>query len=160
MVHKILIFKSIFFIFLLFNNILNAKTIIGVPQIIDGDTIKINSNKIRLHGIDAPEIKQNCIFQKKEWPCGMQSTIELKKLINNQIIKCIINDTDIYNRYVAVCYLNELHINQVIVKNGWAVAYRYYSTDYIIQERYARENKLGIWKGKFENPYIFRKKNK
>ena len=47
-----------------------------------------------------------------------------------------------------------------MVKNGWALAYRYYSTDYIKEERYARENNLGIWRGEFEKPYIFRKKNK
>ena len=65
---KILIFK--FFLFLLFSScsIVNAKTIIGKAKIIDGDTININLNKIRLHGIDAPETKQNCIFQKKKWP--------------------------------------------------------------------------------------------
>ena len=39
------------------------KEITGYAKIIDGDTIKINSNKIRLHGIDAPETKQKC---KKE----------------------------------------------------------------------------------------------
>ena len=64
MVLKILIFKFIFYTFLLSNNILNAKTIIGVPQVIDGDTIRINSNKIRLHGMDAPETKQNYMVKK------------------------------------------------------------------------------------------------
>jgi endonuclease YncB( thermonuclease family) len=47
-----------------------------------------------------------------------------------------------------------------MVKNGWAIAYRYYSTDYILEEKYARENKLGIWKSKFLKPYQYRKNNK
>ena len=64
MAQKILIFNIIILILLLSNNILIAKTIIGAAIIIDGDTVHINSNKIRLHGIDAPEIKQNCIFKK------------------------------------------------------------------------------------------------
>ena len=160
MVHKILIFKIFFLILLLSNNILNAKTIIGKPKIIDGDTIHINKIKIRLHGIDTPEIKQKCTYKEEEWFCGKQASIELKKLINNQIIKCITNDIDIYNRYVAICFVNETNLNQLMVKKGWAVAYRYYSTDYIIEEKYARDNKLGIWKGEFEKPYIYRKKNK
>tara|TARA_B100001142_G_C14103223_1_gene566093 strand:- start:203 stop:682 length:480 start_codon:yes stop_codon:yes gene_type:complete len=159
MVHKILIFK-IFFLILLNCNILHAKTIIGEPKIIDGDTIHINKNKIRLHGIDAPETNQTCFFEKKEWLCGKQSTIELKKIVGNQIIKCVVNDIDKYNRYIAVCYLGKINLNKIMVKNGWAIAYQYYSIDYIVEEKYAMENKLGIWKGEFESPYLYRKKNK
>lgn len=157
---KMLIFKFIFFVIFFTTNNLNAKTIVGKVKVIDGDSIKINSNKIRLHGIDAPEKKQTCVFKKKKWQCGKKSMNELKKLINNQIIKCKVNDIDIYNRYVAICSLNKININKIMVKKGWAIAYRYYSNDYIVEERYARENKLGIWKGEFEEPYLYRKKNK
>jgi endonuclease YncB( thermonuclease family) len=61
---------------------------------------------------------------------------------------------------VAICSVNNININQWMVKNGWAIAYRYYSTDYINEERYARENNLGIWKSKFLEPYQYRKQNK
>ena len=47
-----------------------------------------------------------------------------------------------------------------MVKSGWAIAYRYYSDDYINEENFAHKNMLGIWKGEFEEPYFFRKKNK
>ena len=136
------------------------KTINGKPRIIDGDTIHIKSNKIRLHGIDAPETKQTCKIDNEEWYCGKQSTKELKKLINKQNVECVINDVDVYNRYIAICYIDEININQWMVKNGWAIAYRYYSKDYINEEEYANNNKLGIWKSKFMEPYLFRKKNK
>ena len=142
------------------SNFILAKTINGKPHIIDGDTIHIKSNKIRLHGIDAPETKQTCKIDKENWYCGKQSTIELKKLINNEQVKCITNDVDIYNRFVAICYVNEININQWMVESGWAIAYRYYSTDYIVEEKYAQDNKLGIWKSKFVEPYEYRKKNK
>ena len=147
-------------IFLFFSNFVFAKTIIGKPRIIDGDTIHIKSNKIRLHGIDAPETKQTCEIDNKDWDCGKQSTKELKNLINNQKVECITNDIDRYNRYVAICYVNEININQWMVKNGWAIAYRYYSKDYIVEEKYASDNKLGIWKSDFIEPYEYRKKNK
>ena len=151
----------IFYIILLsFNNFAFAKSINGKPRIIDGDTIHIKSNKIRLHGIDAPETKQTCKIDNEEWYCGKQSTKELKKLINKQNVECVINDVDIYNRYVAICYVDEININQWMVKNGWAIAYRYYSKDYINEEEYADDNKLGIWKSKFIEPYLYRKKNK
>ena len=137
-----------------------AKVINGKPKIIDGDTIHIKNYKIRLHGIDAPEIKQTCKIDSEEWNCGKQSTKELKKLINHQNVECIINDVDIYNRYIAICTIDDININQWMVKNGWAVAYRYYSTDYIVEEEYAQDNQLGIWKSEFLNPYQFRKNNK
>ena len=68
-------------ILVFFSNFVFAKTINGKPRIIDGDTIHIKSNKIRLHGIDAPETKQTCKIDNEEWYCGKQSTKELKKLI-------------------------------------------------------------------------------
>ena len=150
----------LFIILLFFSNFVFAKTINGKPRIIDGDTIHIKSNKIRLHGIDAPETKQTCKIDNEEWYCGKQSTKELKKLINKQNVECVVNDVDVYNRYIAICYIDEININQWMVKNGWAIAYRYYSKDYINEEEYANNNKLGIWKSKFIEPYLFRKKNK
>ena len=138
----------------------NSKTILGKARIIDGDTIHIKSNKIRLHGIDAPETKQTCEIDNEDWDCGKQSTKELKNLINNQNVECITNDIDRYNRYVAICYVNGININKWMVKNGWAIAYRYYSKDYIVEEKYASDNKLGIWKSDFIEPYEYRKKNK
>ena len=158
MAQKILIFKIFFLIFLFNNNLLYAKTIIGKAKVIDGDTIHIDKNKIRLHGIDAPEKNQTCLLKNKKWLCGKQSTHELKKIINNQIIKCIASDIDKYKRYIAICFVNKLNINQTMVKKGWAIAYRYYSKDYIKDEDYARLNNVGIWKSIFEEPYIFRKK--
>ena len=74
MAQKILIFKIFLLIFLFYNNLLYAITIIGEAKIIDGDTIHINKKKIRLHGIDAPEKNQTCILETKEWLCGKQST--------------------------------------------------------------------------------------
>ena len=147
-------------ILLFFSNFVLAKTINGKPRIIDGDTIHIKSNKIRLHGIDAPETNQTCKINDEVWFCGKQSTKELKNLINKQEVKCITNDVDIYNRFVAICYVNEININQWMVKSGWAIAYRYYSKDYILDEEYAHDNKLGIWKSEFVEPYTFRRQNK
>ena len=152
----ILILTSLIFI----TNYANSKTILGKARIIDGDTIHIKSNKIRLHGIDAPETKQTCKIDNQDWYCGKQSTKELKNLIKNQKVECNVNDVDRYNRYVAICYVNEININQWMVKNGWAIAYRYYSEDYVLEEKYANDKKLGIWKSEFIEPYAYRKKQK
>ena len=65
-----------------------------------------------------------------------------------------------YKRIVAVCYYNNQNLNKLMVRNGWAIAYRRYSKDYIDDENYARENKLGIWEGAFVKPKIWRKENR
>ena len=53
-----------------------------------------------------------------------------------------------------------LDLNSTMVLNGWAIAYRYYSKDYVEEEEEAKRDKKGIWIGDFEEPYLFRKKNK
>ena len=161
MVLAILIFKLIIFLFYFtFSFSVQAQSISGKAKIIDGDTIHIGKNKIRLHGIDAPEWNQNCTINDIIWECGKKSTLALKKLIANQNVVCEIKSIDRYKRYIAVCFSNKVNLNKKMVHNGWAIAYRYYSKDYIEEEDLARKNKVGIWKGKFIEPYQFRKKNK
>ncbi len=156
---KYLIF-SFLFIFILFFNQAYGETIKGKPKVIDGDTLHIGNNKIRLHAIDAPEKKQKCTKNNIEWDCGLQSTKFLKKLIGNDQIRCVANSKDKYKRYIGVCYKNNIDLNAQMVINGWAIAYQYYSLDYIKEEEQAKINKIGIWSGEFLEPYLFRKKNR
>ena len=159
MVVKILIF-NLFFILILLSTVSSGKTIFGKAKVIDGDTIHNNKNKIRLHAIDAPETNQTCKKNSKDWNCGVESTNFLKELVDNNKIECITKGKDRYNRFIGVCYKDNLDLNSAMVLNGWAIAYRYYSTDYIEEEEEAKQKKRGIWIGDFEEPYLFRKKNK
>ena len=77
----------------------------------------------------------------------------------NQVI-CEKKDMDRYKRIVAICYYDNKDLNKLMVKNGWAIAYRKYSKDYIEDESFARLNKLGIWKGNFTEPELWRKQNR
>ena len=144
------------------------KEITGYAKIIDGDTIKISSKKIRLHGIDAPEKKQTCkksyliignLSFTKNYLCGEVSTKKLIKKTNNHIIKCKIKDVDRYSRFIGECYKRNENLNSWLVSNGYAVAYRKYSKKYISDEINAKNDKLGVWQGKFEMPWNFRRKN-
>ena len=159
MVVKILIF-NLFFILISLSTVSSGKTIFGKAKVIDGDTIHINKNKIRLHGIDAPETNQTCNKNNKVWNCGVESTKFLKELIGNNKIECITQGKDRYNRFIGICYKDNLDLNSEMVLNGWAIAYRYYSEDYVKEEEKAKRDKKGIWIGDFEEPYLFRKKNK
>ena len=161
MVLKTLIFKIIIILFFfLFPYIFELQVVYGEAKVIDGDTIHIGKSKIRLHGIDAPEIDQKCIFNNQEWECGKNSSLALKEIIGNHTVKCQINGIDKYNRLIAVCFSEKKNLNKIMVRNGWATAYRYYSKNYIDEEFIAARKKLGIWKGEFEEPYQFRKNNK
>ncbi len=159
MVVRILIF-NLFFILVSLSTVSSGKTIIGKAKVIDGDTIHINKNKIRLHAIDAPETNQTCNKNSKVWSCGMESTKFLKDLIGNNKIECITKGKDRYNRFIGICYKDNLDLNSAMVLNGWAIAYRYYSKDYIEEEEKAKQEKRGIWIGDFVEPYLFRQKNK
>ena len=71
---------------------------------------------------------------------------------------CSTNSKDRYKRYIGICYLDKIDLNKWMVTNGYAIAYKKYSKKYEIQEQYAKENKLGIWKGSFVEPEKWRRK--
>tara|TARA_Y100001970_G_C14169237_1_gene823155 strand:- start:1064 stop:1567 length:504 start_codon:yes stop_codon:yes gene_type:complete len=164
------IFLILTFIFFL-TQTLNGTEIYGTPKIIDGDTVHINNKKIRLEGIDAPELKQQCkkpvlqisvmiSFQfNKNYSCGVKSKVKLINKISDSKIKCISLSKDRYKRYLATCYKDKINLNKWMVRNGYAVAYKRYSKDYVRDEEYAKENKIGLWKGSFVRPEKWRKLN-
>ena len=166
----ILIIISIIFFILTYIDVRseNINKITGFAKVIDGDTIKINSKKIRLYGIDAPEKKQKCkktyltisfMSFTKDYMCGEVSTQKLIKKINKQKLKCNILDVDRYKRLIGECFKRNINLNSWMVSNGYAVAYRKYSKKYVSDEINAKNNKLGIWQGKFEMPWDYRRKN-
>ena len=133
---------------------------IGKVIVTDGDTIRKGNLKIRLHGIDAPEYKQKCKNSEGQfYACGIKSSDFLKSVINTNDVYCEGKNTDRYGRLIAICFVNNINLNSTMVKDGWAIAYRYYSKDYIAEEERAKKNKRGIWQGIFEEPYIWRKNN-
>ena len=137
-----------------------ASEIYGIPVITDGDTVKILNNKIRLHGIDAPEKNQKCTKNKKKYNCGIVATEALIKKINKSTIKCLTKkNKDGYNRFIGTCFVEGTDLNKWMVRNGHAIAYRRYSKDYILDEEYAKKNKLGLWSGTFLKPEKWRKLN-
>ena len=165
----LIIISTIFFI-LTYNDVRseNINKITGFAKVVDGDTIKINSKKIRLYGIDAPEKKQKCkkiyltisfMSFTKDYMCGEVSTQKLIKKINKQKLNCNILDVDRYKRLIGECFKRNINLNSWMVSNGFAVAYRKYSKKYVSDEINAKNNKLGIWQGKFEMPWDFRRKN-
>jgi len=138
----------------------NSENVQKKIKIVDGDTIHINKTKYRLHGIDAPEMKQLCKVKEENYMCGVKSKDFLVSLIANQSVSCKRKDIDRYKRIVAECFVGQTNLNKELVRNGWAFAYRDYSKEYIVDEEFAEENNLGLWKGTFIHPKKWRKLNR
>ena len=126
-------------------------------QVIDGDTIHIGKLKYRFFGIDAPEIKQICEKDNTKIQCGVIAKNVLKNKIADKIPECVVKDKDHYQRLVAECFIGKESLSRFMVREGYAVAYSQYSKDFIEDEKYAKENKLGIWSMNFQIPSDYRK---
>jgi endonuclease YncB( thermonuclease family) len=128
-------------------------------KITDGDTIKINGEKIRFSGIDTPELKQTCIKDGENNSCGLTAKqILIDKIAKNKV-KCIEEGQDQYKRILAECFVNNESLSSYLVRSGYAFAYRKYSNKFISDEDYARINKLGMWSMEFDYPWDFRRNN-
>ena len=133
--------------------------ITGKPRVIDGDTIEVAGERIRLHGIDAPEADQTCADKdSKPWACGQEATFALLYMIGDHWITCKGDERDRYGRLIAVCYAGPYDLNAKMVRQGWALAYRRYSMDYVDAEAAAKEAGAGMWRGKFVLPWEWRRK--
>lgn len=129
----------------------------GVALVMDGDTVEIHGTRIRLNGIDAPESGQLCQDARgKAWRCGQRAALALSDRIGRQLVNCQQTDTDRYGRIVADCFAGRTNLNRWMVREGWAVAYRQYSTAYITAEDQARTHQRGIWQGHFDMPWDWR----
>jgi len=132
----------------------------GPARIIDGDTLDIAGERIRLHGIDAPEKDQTCSIDGQKWACGVAAWGYLVQLLAGQIVTCDPRDIDQYGRTVAVCFADHQDINATMVAEGWALAYQEYSLNYVPQERGAQAAGLGMWQGDFVPPWDWRRGTK
>ena len=166
---NLILAKLGFFIFFVFNAFVQADELISKNiSVIDGDTILLENKKIRFSGIDAPESffrgkKQTCLLNSIKIFCGEVSKEKLEKKIANKIVKCIPEkEKDFYNRILAECFINGSEsLSIFMVKNGYAFDYPKYSKKkFATFQKFAKENKLGLWKMKFEFPWIWRKKNR
>ena len=84
------------------------------------------------------------------------ATAFLVDLISSDQVTCTGDTRGRYKRLIGVCYVGEVDLNAALVRAGWAVAYRRYSKDYIGEEDAARNARVGIWRGTFDMPWVWR----
>lgn len=131
--------------------------VVGLASVIDGDTIEIHGQRIRLEGIDAPESNQVCEAERKrDVLCGRVAAFHLANMIGRQTVYCTETGRDRYGRLLAECEVGGQDIGDAMVRSGHALAYRRYSTRYVMAEEAARRAKVGMWAYDFLPPWEWR----
>lgn len=121
-------------------------SITGRANVIDGDSLELHGQRIRLAGIDAPEAGQPCFrADDKPWRCGQKAALALADRIGSTPVSCRRTGADAYGRTIAICFKGGEDLGEWMVTQGWAVAYRRYSGAYVADEDHARAGGLGIW---------------
>ena len=131
-----------------------AQAISGEATVVDGDTLVIGTERIRIFGIDAPESGQSC---GDGWPCGREATSAVEDLTRGKSIRCEGESRDVYGRLIAICYAGSVDIGGDLVRRGLALAYRRYSMAYVEFEDEARQHGRGMWSGAFVAPWDWRR---
>ena len=128
-----------------------ASAFAGPATIVDGDTLEIGGERVRLEGIDAPETAQTCRrADGREWPCCRRATGLLAAMAAGQEVACDSRGTDKYGRRLAICFMDGHDINAAMVKSGMAWAFVRYSNIYLAEEGDARQARAGVWQGPAE----------
>ena len=134
----------------------NPQQFDGRFYVADGDTLISNDQKLRLAGIDAPEMGQICYRKSQPWNCGRESRKALRRLTRGKEVQCKSGETDRYDRPLVTCTALGENINSTMVREGWAVDYGGYAQE----EGEARRAQRGIWAGDFEYPQEWRRANR
>ena len=133
-----------------------AESVRGPARLVDGDTIEVRGQMVRLFGIDAPETAQTCEASGRRYPCGKLAAETLSKLIAGRTVQCEGTERDRYERLIGWCRAGGTDLNREMVRLGWAVAFRQFTDVFLEEELDAAKAARGLWRGQFERPTLFR----
>lgn len=127
----------------------------GALRVIDGDTLELDGERIRLFGVDAPEGGQVCASGEP----GPLATAALEALTRGRGLRCEGRDRDRYGRRIAVCRAGGEDLGAALVRAGLAWNYARYAGDrYTAEERAARDSRRGIWAMGCDEPWVWRRR--
>ena len=117
-------------------------TLTGIASVVDGDTIEIHGERIRLSGFDSPERGSKCgsvnVYQK--------AAFALSDFVGQRSVICDISSKDQYGRSIGDCEVGGQSLAEFMVSEGWARDWpRYSHGAYADEERQARNAHRGVW---------------
>ena len=125
----------------------------GEARASDGDSLRVGGDRIRLIGLDAPELDQTCWRETgAESPCGREARNLMAELLAQGSISCATAGADKFGRFLATCAIGGEDIGAAMVNAGLAVS----RDRYAAQERAARNGLRGLWSGRFTDPRTWR----
>jgi len=131
----------------------------GRASVIDGDTLRIQGRIIHLYGIDAFEEEQTCRLEGIKYPCGVMATAHLVELTLGKDLVCIGVRKERSGELNADCEVGPSSLNSAMVSDGWALADVKETDRYVSVELRAKKREVGIWRGEFVRPWIWRIKH-
>lgn len=144
---------SLLIVLTLFPLTASAQGFGGTVRVVDGDTLDVGAVRVRLHGIDAPELGQRCTnADGVRWDCGTWAADELRRRIAGRSARCETVDTDRYGRTVATCTVAGQDVGRMLVAEGLALAFRKYSMAYDLDEKRAVIAGRGLHAHRFDRP--------
>lgn len=130
---------------------------LGLVRVIDADTWDVGGTRVRLFGIDAPELDQTCDTRDgQNWACGGWVSAQVRQMYDGRRARCTALTLDRYDRTVARCFVDDVDVGRQMVADGWAFAYRRYSMDYDLDEKGAAINARGLHGHQVQSPAEFR----
>lgn len=125
----------------------------GMGRVSDGDSFRLGDDRIRLLGLDAPELAQACTDAGgRTWPCGRIARDRMAELLAAGPADCRPEDVDQYERLLATCMVAGRDLGATLVDEGLAIS----SGRYWTEEATARDARRGIWAGDFDAPRTWR----
>jgi endonuclease YncB( thermonuclease family) len=126
-------------------------------RVVDGDTLEVDGEKVRLYGIDAPEAGQACTKRGGgTWPCGKAAIGAVERIVAAGELACDDRGRDDFGRTLAVCTAGGAELNRALVDDGFAWSFRRYSHDYDEAEDAAHARGVGIWQAETEPAWQYR----
>ena len=130
--------------------------VVGRAGVLTSDTFQLRGQVFQLHGVDSIEFHQFCLVEGRAWACGASATRAFQTLLDPVIVTCEATGEMNGDAAFAVCTSEEGDIADIMVRQGWALAVRDQSEDYVATEEAARAAGEGVWVGAVVEPWIFR----
>jgi endonuclease YncB( thermonuclease family) len=132
--------------------------ITGPTRVIDGETLEVAGQRIRLLGVDAPELGQSCQHGGRDYACGRVARATLWNLIGGLDVSCEPDGaTPARDGAVrATCSAGGISLNEAMVRSGWALADPHATNRYRAIQADAEQARRGLWQGAFEPPWQWR----